>query len=68
MVQIFYRPRHMPSLLGVSRSTYYEIVRLGLLKYSRLWDGGPRVHLPEHVREFQDYLRQREVRRTPADS
>src|SRR5947209_15405192 len=53
---IFYRAKDMPKLLGVSRGTYYRIVRAGHLPYSRLYVGGPRVHTEEHVEAYLRYL------------
>jgi excisionase family DNA binding protein len=52
----FYRPGDMPKLLNCSRSTYYRIVAEGHLPYARLYPGGPRVHLKEHVEVYRDHL------------
>ena len=64
MVQIVYKPNHVRILLGdISRSTYRRIVDQGLLPYTRLTPGGQIVHLPEHLKEYEDYLREQTVRR-----
>lgn len=56
MEKRFYRPNDMPAVLNCSRSTYYRIVREGLLPYSRLYLGGPRVHTPAHIAEYERRL------------
>lgn len=62
MVLIAYRPKHMPLLLGVSRSTYYLIVKKGEIAWTRLYPGGPRVHLPSHIKDYEERMRAREQR------
>jgi len=61
--RVAYAPREVLTLLGVKRGVYYKIVRQGLLPYTRLYDGGPRRHLPEHVKFYEEYLHKRTVRR-----
>ena len=63
MVQSVFHPRHIQIMLGIKRGVYYKIVKQGLLPYTRLYDGGPRVHLPEHLRAYEAYLKRREVKR-----
>jgi excisionase family DNA binding protein len=57
----FYTPQEMPALLKCSRSTYYRVVKNGHLSYSRLYPGGPRVHLPEHVEAYRRRLLEQSV-------
>jgi hypothetical protein len=52
----FYRPADMPALLRCSRSTYYRVVADGHLPYARLYPGGPRIHLPEHIDAYRKHL------------
>lgn len=63
MVQIVYHPRHVQQLLGIKRGVYYKLVRSGLLPYTRIYDGGPRVHLPSHLIAYEEDLKRREVKR-----
>lgn len=52
----YFKPSEMPAILKVSRTTYYKIVKSGQLPYSRLYAGGPRVHLAEHIAAYQARL------------
>lgn len=63
-MQIVFRARHIKQMFGISEHIYYRIVARGHLPYTRLYPGGTRVHLPDHVRQYEEYLRTQEVRRT----
>jgi len=56
-----YRPRQVWEMLGICYSTYYKICRLGLLRFSRLTPGGPRIHTEKQVNDYIAYLNANEV-------
>lgn len=56
-----FRPAQMRELLGVGMSTYYKICRLGLLRYSRMTPGGPRVHTQQQYQAYIRYLNENAV-------
>ena len=52
-----YKPKEVRAMLGgISETTYYGLIRSGLLPYTRLTPGGDRVHLPEHLEAYRKYL------------
>jgi hypothetical protein len=51
-----YKPKRVQQELGISESTYYELIAAGLLPYTRLTPGGDRVHLTEHLETYHNYL------------
>ncbi len=51
-----YNPRHVMAELGITRGTHYELIKAGVLPYTRLRPGGDRVHLPEHLDQYREYL------------
>lgn len=68
MVLVVYRKRHVCQLLAISPSQLDRLVERGELPYTRLWDGGERVYLPEHIEQYVEKLRQRAVRLKPKNS
>jgi hypothetical protein len=43
-------------LLGIRKTSYYQLLRTGLLKSSRLWSGGPRRHTQQELDDYLAYL------------
>lgn len=64
--QRLFRPKQMKEMLGIGNSTYYRITRLGLLRFSRLTPGGPRVHTEKQYNDYLEYLNANEVTVAPA--
>jgi len=56
-----YRAKQMKELLGIGKTMYYEICKLGLLQYSRLKPGGPRVHTQQQLEDYLAYLNRNPV-------
>lgn len=60
--QPFYTPIQMREMLGngpdkpISKSTYYKLLRTKLLRSSRIYPGGPRIHTQQQVDDYCDYL------------
>jgi len=51
-----YSPEEVRKLLRIGRSTYYKLCGTGLLKWSRVYPGGPRIHTQAQLDQYFSYL------------
>lgn len=56
-LQSAYTCKHVETLYSISPSTRRRAEKSGRLPFTRLYPGGPKRYLPEHLQTFEEHMR-----------